>query len=866
MQDPWPRQGTVPMIRRIGRLFDRYAARHLWLAVPGPALPGGGRVDHVARRGNRLEVAGSASARAVTLVCGAERLSQALQGGDGPVAFALDLPWAAGPLALELDPGNGAAVQRVALPGLARGRLRRARLALLPGFGRGMLRALPPALRWMLSRDPALRRQVRDALGLAGAAPARGLNPALFDTVPDATATPAADTPVICILPVYNAFHLLPEVLDRFTRHTDLPWHLLVIEDASTDPAVRPFLRDWVAARAATAATVPEGAGPGTVTLLENDTNLGFIGSVNRGLALARDLNAARPGGGAAPVVLLNADALVPPGWAGRLLRPLLADPAVASATPLSNDAEILSVPVICDRVALAPGQGDAIDAVARRLAPGAGDAALPTGVGFCMAMAPAWLDRVPQFDTAFGPGYGEEVDWCRRTAALGARHVAVADLFVEHRGGTSFGSEAKRRLIARNGATISARYPGYDLEVQDFIAADPLVTARLALGVAWAAGAVAAAQQDRGAGAEGPRLYLTHSMGGGVERYLNRRLAADLARDGAALVLRVGGRVRWRLELHAPGGVTMAETGDFALLERMLAPLGRRCAVYACAVGDPDPLAIPDHLLALCAGPDDRLEVQIHDFFPLSPSCNLLGADGRHAGVPPADSPDPAHRHRRPDGRAVTLAGWRAVWGRLIDRADRIVTFSADSRAHVLAVWPGAAPRLTVVPHRLHSHVPRVTPRPGPRPVVAVLGNLNRQKGSALLAEMAARRDPARDPDLVVIGDTDPACPPGPGVRVHGEYRLADLPLLVRRYQITAWLIPSVWPETFSYATHEALATGLPVFCLDLGAQAEALRAAGQGHRVVPFLPDPAAQAPLLLAALRAGTAAAAPDPAAAR
>ena len=47
----------------------------------------------------------------------------------------------------------------------------------------------------------------------------------------------------------------------------------------------------------------------------------------------------------------------------------------------------------------------------------------------------------------------------------------------------------------------------------------------------------------------------------------------------------------------------------------------------------------------------------------------------------------------------------------------------------------------------------------------------------------------------------------------------------------ITAWLMPSILPETFSYTTHEMLATGLPVFTLNLGAQAEAARARPNGH-----------------------------------
>jgi glycosyltransferase involved in cell wall biosynthesis len=53
----------------------------------------------------------------------------------------------------------------------------------------------------------------------------------------------------------------------------------------------------------------------------------------------------------------------------------------------------------------------------------------------------------------------------------------------------------------------------------------------------------------------------------------------------------------------------------------------------------------------------------------------------------------------------------------------------------------------------------------------------------------------------------------------------------LARHYRIGLWFIPSICPETFSFATHEALATGLPVLSFDLGAQGETLRDAPLGH-----------------------------------
>src|SRR5690606_25741329 len=121
------------------------------------------------------------------------------------------------------------------------------------------------------------------------------LNPHFLAPAP----VPTDDFPATTIImPVYNAFELLTEALDRVDRHTDVPWHLVLVEDASSDERVRPWLREWAAARAE------------RVTLLLNDRNLGFVGSVNRALDLA-----AQRGG---PVVLLNSDALVPEAWASR--------------------------------------------------------------------------------------------------------------------------------------------------------------------------------------------------------------------------------------------------------------------------------------------------------------------------------------------------------------------------------------------------------------------------------------------------------------------------------------------------------------------------------------------------------------------
>lgn len=684
-------------------------------------------------------------------------------------------------------------------------------------FLRDLGLAAPILLHWVATKDPADRTRLKHRLRLVAPTKAKPMQPFLFlrdcqtpatGDQPEQIAAPhhpaALARPMITIvMPIYNALDLLPEVLDRIVRHTDLPWRLILIEDASSDPHVRPYLRGWL----------QDGqiSFPDRITLIENAENQGFIRSVNIGLKLAI--------GFGDPVVLLNSDAFVPKAWATRLMRPFLLHDRVASVTPMSNDAEIFNAPVICNRSAMAPGQADAVDAFAATMHPDAALADAPTGVGFCMAMSMEYLRRIPALDTAFGRGYGEEVDWCQKARVLGGRHLGLANLFVEHRGSASFGTAEKQRLLARNNAEISRRYPAYDADVRAFIADDPLAAARLALGIAWAA--------TRATGAI--PIYLAHNMGGGAEDYLTHRIARDM--PDVALVLRVGTALRWQLELHCPNGITRGATDDFALIQRLLAPVRQLHILYSCGVGDVDPADLPARLLALKRGAQDGLEVLIHDYLPISPSYTLLDSAGRYDGPPDPAAQDRAHRQRRPDGTEVSLAEWQAAWRNLLSEADRITTFSQSSANIVATAYPITQAKLRVVPHQLLLDVPRLAaPLRQTWPVIGVLGHIGFQKGAAALRDLSRMLDREGSAKLVVLGQLDPRYPVAASSRVHGGYDRRDIATLAARYGITDWLIPSVWPETFSYTTHEAIATGLPVWCFDLGAQADAVRDTGIG------------------------------------
>ena len=262
------------------------------------------------------------------------------------------------------------------------------------------------------------------------------------------------------VIPVYGEAATALSCLDSVLATVRAPHGIIVVDDASPDPALRRAL-DTLAA-------------DGRIRLIRHARNSGFPASVNDGVAAAAGRD----------VVLLNSDTLVPPGWLERLRDAAYLATEIGTATPLSNHASILSYPG--PQGSNPEPDRDAtlrLDAIARRANDGT-VVDIPVGVGFCMYVRRDCIDAVGPFRAEiFAQGYGEENDFCMRARHLGWRHVAVPGLFVAHLGGASFGQagggQAARHLQMRNEKLLNRLHPGYDRLITAFIRADPLAEAR---------------------------------------------------------------------------------------------------------------------------------------------------------------------------------------------------------------------------------------------------------------------------------------------------------------------------------------------------------------------------------------------------
>jgi GT2 family glycosyltransferase len=281
-------------------------------------------------------------------------------------------------------------------------------------------------------------------------------------TTPSRAGRPLSENPLDCsdetitlFAPVYDDFEATRACLESAEAaiQTCPDAQILVIEDESPEPAISAFIADF-------------GRRPRCTARL-NPHNLGFVGTVNRGLALI-------PKG---DVLLFNADTLLPPGVVERFRLIARADPLIGTINPISNHGEFVSFPKPfayndfdeanwrrIDRAAEAANAGIAID--------------LPSGAGFCTFISRACLDAIGGLSDDYLNGYLEDADFGLRAREGGFRNICAPSIYVPHLGSRSF-KTGKAALVARNRKTLARHFPDYEAECDAFLAMDPLAKAR---------------------------------------------------------------------------------------------------------------------------------------------------------------------------------------------------------------------------------------------------------------------------------------------------------------------------------------------------------------------------------------------------
>lgn len=629
---------------------------------------------------------------------------------------------------------------------------------------------------------------------------------------PEPYALRSGDAPrVAIVIPVYNAADEFSECLDRLFRYTSKPVRLIVVNDASTDPRIQEIL-DPIREHS-------------YVEVLDNEDNKGFTASVNKGMDAAPNED----------IVLLNSDARVTPGWLDGLRAAIDADQRNATATPLSDKAGAFSAPKIGNENRKGPGVSEAVFARAvgrraKRLYP-----ATPTGNGFCMYIRREALHELGTFDVeAFPRGYGEENDFCMKARRNGWFHVVDDCSYVFHSRAKSFGEE-KGELLTAGRQKLDQRYPEYTKEVKDFAESLTMALARYR---------VTGAEQNAVAlGWRSRVLYVVATSTGGTPQ-TNADLMASLSAGWETWLLHFDS---WRLRLSWVSGGQSRVIEEHELLEPV-EPIRHRSAEYERVVSSWlqhycfevvhirhlawHSLKLPELAWAARAA----VVNSFHDFYTLCPTVQLVDEQNKFCGgqctlTSGECEPKLWDKTSLPSLKNAWVYQWRNQFEKALQYCDAHVTtsiFAQKRILHAMATLRGIP--FNVVPHgRDFTEFRRTFEVPEERVRVLIPGNINRSKGSHLLAEIH-EEDVEQRFEFYILGATDFDFSQYRRIFEAGSYTRDSFIKKVNEIKPHVAAILSIWDETWCHTLTESWAAGLPVFALDFPTVGERIRSTGAG------------------------------------
>lgn len=595
-------------------------------------------------------------------------------------------------------------------------------------------------------------------------------------------------TKVDVVVPVYNAEKSLSAFFETVQK-TDIQFRLILIDDNSDD-GTRKILQQYASEHE-------------NVDLIHNSQNIGVVGSINRGLAMARN-----------HVVLLSTNVELPQNWLERLIAPIVKDPTVSSATPFTNNGSLCGFPL--------PGKNnsvfnhipvDQIDQLFREIR--SIYTTIPVGAMFCMAISQKAIREVGLLDQkTFGKGFGEDTDWCRRAVEKGFRNVMVENLYVFHNTGNSSYAVDRRKRMQINREKLLVKHPDLTGIMRDFVEEDPLEPIR----------SYVLCRLTSTLSAKRYMIFHSELSGGGniyIQRYAehrrNEKAVTVMIRYRRStqkyLIEYQWGKYKANLEME-----NLDEVFEFCEKMELNQLIVNHLVTYP---------NIREHLTKIREYAEEkgiRLMVMVHDYYLICPSMYLMNEKEEYCGV---HSPSQCEQCLK-NQQGYSLQGfasvreWRSAWRTFLLSSQEVRVFSQDSARLVKKAY-GGLDQIQVLPVQ-HTVLTKIIKEFKTTETlnIGLMGTLTDFKGRKLVAQLLQlvreRKLPIR---FVLCGSTQDKINSKDFIQT-GQYKTEDLPSLIYQHDIDLFFISSVYPETFSYTTQEAMEMGMPVACLPLGAPAE--------------------------------------------
>lgn len=611
------------------------------------------------------------------------------------------------------------------------------------------------------------------------------------------------------IIPVYNAYDALSECINSVIENTNLvDNNLILINDKSTDERILPLLNK-----------IKKKNSDKNIIVLENENNLGFVGTVNVGMKYSNN-----------DVLLLNSDTEVSSNWLDNIKKCAYSGEKIATVTALSNNATLASVPFGLKKNDIPTDYDFAKYAKIVSECSYKDYPELPTAHGFCMYIRRDALDVVGYFDEdAFGKGYGEENDFSYRCLDYGYRNLLCDNVIVYHKESQSF-NEKRDKLREEHSKILSQRYPEYVSRLSSWCSKYPIKY--IGDNILYSTKVrdkknILVIIHDWETSTGGTTLHVKDIINGLRDEF-NFHVLSYTAR----------GYKLYSYFSDCDEVLSLKYINKYSNLPRYNSEYRDMVEkiVLALNISDIHIHHMINHYFDLTDIINKyklNASITLHDFYSICPTINLLYEGRTFCGI--LENKDCAKclnlslkLHNN------ILDGWHKDWERLFASVNNIIVPSEDTKRRISTVYKNI--NIKVIEHGIDMESYDCSRKHSNKIFnVAYVGVLSNHKGLYIFKDLLKSKGKNIKFHLFGYSEDKKMNRSKGNYIYHGKYNRQTLAKQLNTNNIDLVCFLQIWPETYSYTVQEVIASGIPMISYDIGAGADRIKANNLGW-VVPL------------------------------
>ena len=321
--------------------------------------------------------------------------------------------------------------------------------------------------------------------------------------------------------------------------------------------------------------------------------------------------------------------------------------------------------------------------------------------------------------------------------------------------------------------------------------------------------------------------LFFDHDLGGGTHVYLNNSIKKYKNQNINSIVSKYNTTAnKYFLEFYFDDTVCPILLNTIEDIYWICENLDITTLILNNIVSYPHPNQVLKIITETSAKHKTKVNLNIHDYFCICPSCNLLDNNDIFCIYNKTKCENCFQSNVNPINiyRDIRIDKWRKTWKHFFESCDNITVFSNSSKEIMLHFYPDLNQDIiSVVPHKV-DYLSPVQKQVVDKNIIniGILGVLVKLKGSDIVSNMI---DIIKEKDLnikfTLIGTTH-AIKNSRHFKSTGKYIYHHLHDIISEHKIDLFLQPSICPETFSYTCEEIVQMDMPLAVFNIGAQKE--------------------------------------------